>query len=629
MKLRKLLLCLLASFTLTGCFQTNISSVIKCSKDDPYEKSIVKSQFFNISGNIDNIIEGEEGTLVIFPKGCFIRSNGSPVIENVEIELAEALSLDQILLSNLTTTSNGKPLETDGMIYLNATTENKQLSINPEIPIYVEIPTDEVKSGMMVYKGIRDESGNMNWVQPKKLENSLVAIDIFSLNLLPRGFEEEVEKGLPFRDFRQATPQVIDSLYYYGNAYINDVIEKKRLSATENEGFYYSILTSDEVDSMVPESEESDILINNDIQDTLYATYGVDPLKIKALKSEKFQNTLIATREFEKRLQVMFKICRPDILDIYINNLDKNLWELDSLAATILKGDKHEDAFLGFSKERKTKIRGADKNVQILSKYYKQRLKQIKTESRKIFEELEQSRKIEEKKKQKIREAYREILKKREKHRMETYGFQQTELGWLNIDRGAGEKDWESQRLEVLVKNGDFYDRVHTYIFYKSIKSLFRLNSLDSKTFFVGNENSREMLIPKRKPAVIASIAYLDDEVYSSFFEFETNSTKEIEINLNKTEKKKLDEILGEFDTNGVENSISSDLEFMEQLSMNRKTKNRLDAELGFLYRLYKRSFPMDITIAFDTKYQIELAACDPSPDEIIEETVPEDDVIN
>ncbi|MGW9684350.1 hypothetical protein [Flagellimonas sp. 2504JD1-5] len=629
MKLCKLLLCLFAAFSLMGCFQNNISSVMKNSKDDPFEKSIVESQFFTISGKTDNIIEAEGGTLVILPKGCFIDSNGSAAVENIEIEIAEALSLDQMLLSNLTTTSHGKPLETDGMIYLNATTENKQLSINPEIPIYVEIPTDEIKSDMMVYKGIRDESGNMNWVQPKKLENSLVAIDVFSLNFLPQGFEEEVEKGLPFRNFKQATPQAIDSLYYYGNVYVDDIIEKKRLSATENEGYLYSILASDEVDSIVSESEESDVLINKDIQDTLYTTYGVDPRKIKAIKSDEFQNTLIATREFEERLQVMFKTCRPDILDVYVNNLDKNLWELDSLVATILRGEKYEDVFLKFSRQRKTKIKGADKNVQILNEYYKQRLRQIKAESRKIFEELEQSRKIEEKKKEKIREAYRRVLKKREKHRMETYGFLQTELGWVNIDRGAGEKDWESQRLEVLVKNGDFYDRVHTYIFYKSIKSLYRLNSLDNKTFFVGNENSREMLIPNRKPAIIASIAYLDDEVYSSFFEFETNSTKEIQINLNKTEKIKLEEILKEFDTNGAENSIDLDLAFMTELSINKKTKELLDSEQDFLYRLYKKSFPMDLAIAFDTKYQIDLAACNPSPNDVVPETVPEHDAVN
>ncbi|MEP4948541.1 MAG: hypothetical protein ABJU26_13460, partial [Flavobacteriaceae bacterium] len=526
MKLLKSFSCVFVFILLTGCFQTSHPPIKKYSQTDPFKGSIVESQFFNISGTRDNIIEAAEGTLVVFPKGCFVDSNSNPIFEEVRVEIAEAFSLDQILLSNLTTISNGKPLETDGMIYLNATAKNQQLSINPNIPIYIEIPTDEVKPNMMVYKGIRNGNGDMNWVQPKKLDNSLVAIDIFSLDLLPEGFKEEVEKGLPFRTFKSPTAQVIDSLYYFGDAYLDDIYEKKHLSTIQNESYLNHALTSEEDDLLPSEQEEYDILNNPFFQDTLYTNFGVDPLKIKVIRSDKYQNTLIATREFGKRLQVMFKTCRPDIIDIYINNLDKNLWELDSLAATVLQGEKYGDTFLEFSRQRKTKVRGAAKSTQILNEYYQQRLEQVREESNGVYKELRQNRRIEEKEKEKIKKAYQEVLEKREKYRMETYGFQQSEFGWINIDRGIGEKDWESQRLEVFINNGDKYDRVHTYVFYKSIKSLYRLNSTDNKTFFVGNKVSSEMPIPKRKPAVIVSIAYLDDAIYSGFFEFETNSTE-------------------------------------------------------------------------------------------------------
>ncbi|MFN7602822.1 MAG: hypothetical protein ACK5R0_15635 [Bacteroidota bacterium] len=42
----------------------------------------------------------------------------------------------------------------------------------------------------------------------------------------------------------------------------------------------------------------------------------------------KFENTLLATREFKDRYNVA---CWKEIVDIYANNIDKNLWEIDEL----------------------------------------------------------------------------------------------------------------------------------------------------------------------------------------------------------------------------------------------------------------------------------------------------------
>lgn len=42
----------------------------------------------------------------------------------------------------------------------------------------------------------------------------------------------------------------------------------------------------------------------------------------------KFENTLLATREFKDRYDVA---CWPEVINIYINNLEKKLWEIDEL----------------------------------------------------------------------------------------------------------------------------------------------------------------------------------------------------------------------------------------------------------------------------------------------------------
>ena len=147
---------------------TELSETVKFSETDPFQNSITESEFFEIDPKKDNIIEGNKGTLIAAPKGCFIDKNGNAVTENIQFELTESLSMEEMILSNLTTTSNGEPLETDGMIYINATANGEQLTIDKNNPIYIEIPTEKVKDGMQAYKGTRDEQGNMEWSDPKR-----------------------------------------------------------------------------------------------------------------------------------------------------------------------------------------------------------------------------------------------------------------------------------------------------------------------------------------------------------------------------------------------------------------------------------------------------------------------------
>jgi hypothetical protein len=75
---------------------------------------------------------------------------------------------------------------------------------------------------------------------------------------------------------------------------------------------------------------------------------------------------------------------------------------------------------------------------------------------------------------------------------METYGFNWSETGWINIDNGTLPKDWNEQPLEITVSNGKQFDRVYTYIVYTSIKSLYRLNTNDNIQFYVGNDEKNK-----------------------------------------------------------------------------------------------------------------------------------------
>ncbi len=54
-----------------NCTQNKVKETIKMSLNDPFKSTMTASQYFDIKGNQDNVIEGEKGTIIIMPKGCF------------------------------------------------------------------------------------------------------------------------------------------------------------------------------------------------------------------------------------------------------------------------------------------------------------------------------------------------------------------------------------------------------------------------------------------------------------------------------------------------------------------------------------------------------------------------------
>lgn len=558
--------------------QTN---TIKLDPGDPFLETMIPSQFFNIDPKKDNVIEGENGTIIIIPEGCIKYADGRLVESEIEIELAEALSLDQMILSNLTTTSNGKLLETDGMIYFNVSQNGEQLYIDPENPVYIEIPTPERKADMMVYEVVRDEMGNMNWVNPTELEQFLVPIDMELLDFYPDGFEEKVIAQLPYKGHEVISKELTDSLYYSLSVSDGSELLEGITDLDISEPMY-------EADTISEPTESGD----TDLKDEIDPNFGIDPAIIKAIRSEQFENTLIATREFEARLQAIFKTCRNDIIEIYIRNLDKDLWELDSLAWSTLGEHQQSQAFYNFFQQKLTNVQGAGSKAELLSEYYAQRLEEIRVKleavQQKALKELEEKNRVAEK----VAEEYKGLLNKRESYRMERYGFSRSETGWLNIDRGTREKDWASQRLEMIVENADDFEQINTYVIYTKLQSLYRLNTQNGELFYVGKEEDRKMNMPKKSAAVAIAIAFQKNEVFLAMQEFTTAPETILDLKLKPSSKEELATAIAPFDDFSDENSISRDLDYMKFFDKERQRQDQLRSEAEFLESLWRISHP-------------------------------------
>jgi len=579
MKKLSALLAFATLFSLSGC--TRIVEEAVVPQSDPFAQTVAAAQFFTIDTKQDTVIEGENGTLLVFPAGCFRDSEGDVVEADVRIKLAEALYLEDMVLSNLTTTSDGKPLETDGMIYFDVTTESgEHLTISKDNPVHIEIPTAERKPGMKVYRGIRDEKGNMNWVDPKPLDNFLTTVSLDSLDFLPDKFQIAVDLGMPFRKYKTATRKLTDSLYYSLSVSSGEVGHHYPLPTDLNEPYY------NQGDSQRGMEEVKDV-----------ARKGIDPAIIHVIKSPEYQNTFIATQAFEARLKAIFGTCDNSILEVYIHNLDKNLYEVDSMAAALCQEKQLYNAYhalYDFSQERLTKVRDSGNYAKILRNYYERELHKVKTALKKEKEIAMKARAKETEEEKKAIDDYKKLLWKREKYRMEKYGFDWTETGWINIDNGDLPKWWGSQPLEITVENGKEYDRVYTYVIYTSIKSLYRLNSSDNQNFYVGNEAEKEMLMPKHEPAVAISIGYKGEVPALGIKIFQTDSAR-VTLSLAPSSIPEIKKTLSKYQEYGKENRIDSDLKFMEKLyEIEQKEKARLrDAE--FIRTLFELAYPCGV----------------------------------
>ena len=130
---------------------------IKDDIQDLYKQLEQKKQRHCIDPNRDTVLLLDQGTILFIQAGTFVNQKGC-----VTISAKEVYKKSDMLLENLSTMSNGKQLESGGMIYLEASSNSgKPLYPNKDISIFM--PTQDYKEGMKLFKGNRDAHNEMNW----------------------------------------------------------------------------------------------------------------------------------------------------------------------------------------------------------------------------------------------------------------------------------------------------------------------------------------------------------------------------------------------------------------------------------------------------------------------------------
>jgi hypothetical protein len=143
----------------------------------PLDKSLIKTQTFQINANRDTILIGSNGTLIKLDKNSFSDCRGNQINGLITIKFKEVLSKQDIILSGLNTTSNGDILETGGMLNLQVFQNQNELCIDDSAKIGFIVSAKKYQENMKLYSGILDEKKKtVNWIDPNPLLNESIII---------------------------------------------------------------------------------------------------------------------------------------------------------------------------------------------------------------------------------------------------------------------------------------------------------------------------------------------------------------------------------------------------------------------------------------------------------------------
>jgi hypothetical protein len=256
-----------------------------------------KIQTFNINPKQDTVLMSEYGTLLFVPEHNFADSKGNLIEGPLQLSFIELPNAQIAAMNKISTvTDKGELLETNGMYYLEAKIAGSEEKLHYKKSIRVEVQSFIALPNPQLYEGIW-KGDNLVWdSNTKALGKDMTPISIEALL-------SNTDKAL-------------------GAVYEEELIQKKLTQ--------YILPICME--------EKLQILLVKD--------------------STAFQQTWIATQEFKARMRCIEKTCDVKVFELYINNTDKMLWEVDQMAADYLEKNKDPQAenFRKFAQIRNTNL---------------------------------------------------------------------------------------------------------------------------------------------------------------------------------------------------------------------------------------------------------------------------------
>lgn len=131
-------------------------------------------QEFAIDARFDTTIVCKKGTKIFIKAGTLINTSTGELAEKVTIKVQEYVSVLDFIEKGLTTRSDGRPLESGGMINVEALENNQQVAIRKGKNIKVSMPCNDCSPGMKTFYGERVK-GDVNWKQTAEKPGKVIS----------------------------------------------------------------------------------------------------------------------------------------------------------------------------------------------------------------------------------------------------------------------------------------------------------------------------------------------------------------------------------------------------------------------------------------------------------------------
>ena len=148
-----------------------------------------EDQKFLIDPTQPNEIKCRDNSVITIPAGALLLSNCEKPKGKVSLTIREAINTEDILAQDLNSISDGKMLETRGMVYIGAACNGQSLRLDSASPISVAIPSISTDKDMKLFYGEKRDSQSMNW---KVADQSFLP----NVRIVPIDIDRSMLKGM-------------------------------------------------------------------------------------------------------------------------------------------------------------------------------------------------------------------------------------------------------------------------------------------------------------------------------------------------------------------------------------------------------------------------------------------------
>ena len=343
---------LISSVLIFGCSdfkndkQTNHSEVEKINSTPSFEdfkkNAKVSKQSFKINPKRDTLLRCRKGTQLYFPANSFDKE-----FENITIEIQEFYTLKDFISQNLTTLSDGRLIESGGMISVNAFANNQQIELAEGKDITISFPKTDNSNNMSLFFGQKDSIDNINWTindtTTQLTKTSQLPLDtIYNCYFTSWGYNY----GDPGIYIMWDTLNRIYELHEYFDKFYSSKIPLQEKDCNDSEfsvNLFFSLNASNKIDSIEFEPSNSTSAYDAVLRDYLKSLPPINPVDTTSM----YRNNKEEFRKHKKLDRRKYKLMLRGEKRISIKNFrkkmsssEKKLVKIDELNNYIFQSSK-------------------------------------------------------------------------------------------------------------------------------------------------------------------------------------------------------------------------------------------------------------------------------------------------